>query len=134
MRIARGVAVVAVAAAALTPAGCGSDRTAGVRDVAGRFYTALRDGDGATACGLLAPDTVSELEDSARSDCSEAVLDAAVPAPGRALDARVFGDQAQLRSESDTAFAAEFGDGWRITAAGCEPQGERPYECAVKGD
>ena len=134
MDVPRGLVVAALAVAALGCAGCGSDRDAAARDVGQRFYAALQAGDGEGACRLLAPGTVEELEDSAREGCADAVLEAGVPAPGRTLGATVYGDQGQLRSESDMAFVAQFPEGWRVTAAGCEPQGTRPYDCALKGD
>ena len=33
----------------------------------------------------------------------------------------------------DTVFLLRFPDGWRVSAAGCTPQGEAPYDCEVQG-
>lgn len=41
------------------------------------------------------------------------------------------GGQAQVRTAGDAVFLALSGDRWVVTAAGCEPQGDRPYDCEV---
>ena len=33
----------------------------------------------------------------------------------------------------DTVFLAHFPTGWKITAAGCRPRPQRPYQCEIKG-
>ncbi|MEV7180696.1 hypothetical protein [Kitasatospora sp. NPDC093679] len=45
----------------------------------------------------------------------------------------MFGQQARAVLEGDTVFLSAFPDGWKITAAGCEPRPEMPYRCDVKG-
>ena len=39
-----------------------------------------------------------------------------------------------VRLAGDTVFLAVFPGGWRVTAAGCTPRGDRPYNCTVQGD
>jgi hypothetical protein len=55
------------------------------------------------------------------------------PAEGvRRVD--VHGRQARVRLAGDTLFLARFDAGWKVVAAGCEPQpDEQPYDCMVKG-
>jgi hypothetical protein len=48
--------------------------------------------------------------------------------------ADVFGQWARVVLDSDTVFLASFPGGWRVVAAGCQPQGERPYDCTLRGD
>jgi hypothetical protein len=43
----------------------------------------------------------------------------------------VAGRQAQVRLGGDTVFLARSGDGWVVTAAGCDPRPDRPYDCEV---
>ena len=38
-----------------------------------------------------------------------------------------------VKLAGDTLFLTETSAGWRITAAVCRPQAERPYECEVDG-
>ena len=38
-----------------------------------------------------------------------------------------------MRLDKDTLFLARFDQGWRVTAAGCTPHGDLPYDCTVKG-
>jgi hypothetical protein len=115
--------------------GCASvgERADAAATTAVRLLTAVQDDDGATACAVLAPDTRSELEQSAGTGCAEAILDEDLPAPGAVRKAEVFGQWAQVRLDGDTVFLAVFPDGWRVVAAGCTPRPERPYDCALQG-
>jgi hypothetical protein len=89
--------------------------------------------DTATACDLLAPQTRSELE-SEGGGCAEALPQRDVPEEaGSVREVKVYGKDAVAYLERDTVFLARFDDGWRVTAAGCTPDGERPYDCDVKG-
>lgn len=128
----RGAASCAAALAVLL-GGCAADQVPAARDVAEQFYAAYEAGDGEAACALLAPSTLEELEQSARKACSEAVLSQDVPDVGDATDVQVFGDQAQVRFDGDTAFLARYPAGWRVVAVACEPRPDRPYDCQVKG-
>jgi hypothetical protein len=48
-------------------------------------------------------------------------------------EVQVWGDAAQARVGDDTVFLREKAVGWRISGAGCAPNGDRPYECEVGG-
>lgn len=116
-------------------AGCGSagERGDAAAAVATRMLTAVDGNDGAGACAVLAPETVSELEESAGKPCAEAILDEDLPAPGAVTGAEVYGQWAQVRLASDTVFLATFPGGWRVVAAGCTARQDRPYDCALRG-
>jgi hypothetical protein len=63
-------------------AGCssvGPDTSTSV-SAARRFHEALADNQHAVACGLLAPRTRMELEQSAEASCPKALADAGIPA------------------------------------------------------
>jgi hypothetical protein len=47
----------------------------------------------------------------------------------------VFGHDAIVRFSGDTVFLARFPEGWRVTAAGCQPgpSDQKPYDCTVSG-
>ena len=117
----------------LTMAGCGSSESSAVPEVAQRFYRAVAAGDGAAACALLAPPTVAEVEQTAKAPCRTAILDQEIPAAGEVTRSARYGGQAQVRLRGDTAFLSEFGDGWKVVAAGCTARGEAPYDCKVSG-
>lgn len=119
----------------LVMTGCASvgERAEAATSVALRMLTAVDSGDGATACGTLAPDTLAELEKSAEKPCAEAILDEHLPPPGQPERSRVYGQWAQVRLTVDTVFLAVFPGGWRVVAAGCTPRGERPYDCVLQG-
>lgn len=86
-----------------------------------------------TACGLLAPETLKELED-ADGACSGALPGKLRSVTGPAESTEVYGKDAIVRLATDTIFLARFPDGWRVTAAGCTRQRDgRPYDCKVKG-
>jgi hypothetical protein len=116
---------------ALLLAGCASveQRSDAAETTARRFLQAVADGDGQTACGVLAPQTEAEID----APCAEGIVGEALTAPSDRADSQVYGQRALVRFAEDTVFLAVFPDGWRVVAAGCEPRGERPYDCAVQG-
>lgn len=118
---------------AVSLTGCGGDQDGAVRDAARDFYAALADGDGATACTLLAPATRSSLEQSSSQECPEAVLAEHLPHVGGIDEVSSFGTMAQLKLDGDTVFLARFRSGWRVMAAGCAPQPVGPYDCRIEG-
>ena len=117
---------------ALLLVGCGASGSA-AEDVASRFYAAVETGEGSTACDLLAPETRHKLEQSAGQPCAEALLSEDIPTPGKSVETQRFGNQAQIRFDHDTAFLAEFDDGWRLVAVGCTPRESLPYDCVIAG-
>jgi hypothetical protein len=130
--------VISVAAAALLAAGlvgCGpvGDRQAAASAAAVRLLTAVQQHDGSAACVLLAPATAAELIESAGKSCPEAILDEDLPAPGPVTGTAVYGQWAQVRLTGDTVFLAVVDRGWRVVAAGCSSQGDRPYDCTLQG-
>lgn len=88
--------------------------------------------DPAAACALLAPKTLSELEGSA-GPCPESLPEQHLPPSSGARHAEVYGKDAIVHLQGDTVFLARFQTGWRVTAAGCVPNGDQPYDCVVKG-
>jgi hypothetical protein len=119
---------------ALSVAGCGSvdDRGAAASAVALRMLSAVDTEDGIAACGLLAPDTASELEQSADTPCAQAILDEDLPKPGAVTKAAVYGQWAQVHLSGDTVFLGAFPGGWRVVTAGCTPRGDQPYDCTLQ--
>lgn len=127
----------AAAAGLLVLGGCASvtERESAASRAVQRFEAALHAGQAERACAVLAPGTVAELEDSAKTACPAALSDAGVPAGGAVERVDVYGRQALVVLRHDTLFLSVFPDGWRITAAGCEPRtGGLPYSCEVKGE
>jgi hypothetical protein len=124
---------VLLGAATFAATGCGSDLPTASSNAAARFYQAIEAHDGGAACALLAPQTLHEVEASAQAPCRTAILDEDIPAGGEVTGLRQYGTAAQARMSGDTAFLAEFDDGWKVVAAACTAQGELPYDCKVKG-
>lgn len=124
---------VIVGAVVLMVSSCGSKLPEASSSAADRFYHAIEVHDGAAACGLLAPQTRQEVEQSAQASCSSAILDEGIPAAGSVVELRKYGTEAYARMNGDTAFLAEFDDGWKIVAAACTAQDQMPYDCKVKG-
>lgn len=128
-------AAVPVVLAAVLCAGCGASdqRTTKARSAAETFLTAVSHQQGAQACDLLAPQTRAEVEQSSKASCAKGLLGEDLPGPGPVRRSEVYGRQAQVVTATDTVFLGRFPAGWRVTAAGCTPRGERPYDCQVKG-
>lgn len=119
------------AAATLVLAGCTPAAQADVRVAAQRFQTAVRDHDGQTACALLSDQARSSLEATSARACPDALAALRLPAD-HPTDIQVWGNNAQARLTGGPLFLAEFQAGWKITGAGCRPQTDQPYACAVR--
>ncbi|MFI5519963.1 hypothetical protein [Streptomyces platensis] len=89
------------------------------------------------SCAALAPATREELEETAKSGCGPAISQAIegqeLPASGAVRGLDVYGEQARVVLAEDTVFLAHFPTGWKVTAAGCRPRPQRPYQCEIKG-
>lgn len=111
--------------------GPGADQAAQVAE----SFEQLTSTDAAQACDLLAPGTRIEVEKSAKKSCPEALGDEDLPDPSAVSGVDVFGHDAIVRFSGDTVFLARFPEGWRVTAAGCEPglTDQKPYDCDVSG-
>ena len=125
--------VVAVALTALVSACSGrGDPEEEAAGAAARAFTVAARGDPSAACGLLAPATATEVGQTS-GNCAEGLAEAGLPEGGGLREVQVYGLDAMVRLEQDTVFLARFDDGWRVTAAGCTPRGDGPYECDIKG-
>lgn len=111
--------------------GMGTAQEQRARDAAAEFYRLLGQ-DPESACAVLAPGTRQELE-ATFGPCEESLAAQDLPEASAAQAVEVYGKQAMVTLDADVAFLAHFGDGWRVTAAGCVQVPERPYECSVKG-
>ncbi|MFI9235315.1 hypothetical protein [Streptomyces sp. NPDC053079] len=116
-------------------AACGTlaERRDDALAAADRFERALEAGQQGPLCAALAPGTREEVEESAGRPCEQALDRQELPAAGAVRHVDLYGDQARAVLEHDTLFLARFPAGWMVTAAGCEPRPEQPYQCAVKG-
>jgi hypothetical protein len=117
----------------LAASACGSSQDAPAREAAVQFYSAVADRDGAVACGLLAPETLDEVEQSAQRPCPQGLFDEGVRAVQDPAEVRVFGTMAQVRYGSETVFLTRFRDGWKVMAAGCTPAAAERYDCRIQG-
>jgi hypothetical protein len=122
--------LVMVMAACTACGGLGSAEDSNAASAALAFDHAL--GTPAQACRLLAPGTLSELEDSF-GPCTTSLPRRHLPVASRVVDVDVYGKDAIVRLDRDVVFLARFDDGWRVTAAGCTPNPDRPFTCTVKG-
>ncbi|WP_407840628.1 hypothetical protein ACE1OC_36700 [Streptomyces sp. DSM 116496] len=126
------VALALALAGVLCGCGAPASRVEGATQAALTFERALTGGDYLRACAQLAPQTRQQLEEEEHEQCVSALRDQKPPTAGEAREAEVYGRQALLRIQGDTLFLSQFGDGWKVVAAGCVPQGEKPYRCSLK--
>jgi hypothetical protein len=131
----RTLRLLGLTALAAVLGGCGTlgPDTAGAAGAAEAFHVATAHGDGAAACSRLSVRVADELEQSAGAPCAQAVLSADVPAASQVREVQVWGGRGLVVLDHDVVFVAEFDAGWRVTAAGCSPRKDRPYDCTVKG-
>jgi hypothetical protein len=123
--------VAAVVPLATVLAGCTPAGQMAVRDTAEQFQAAVRGDDDRAACGLLADEARGSLESASTQPCDRALGALGLP-DGAVVSVAVWGDDAQVHLDSGVLFLARYGSGWRITAAGCQPRQDMPYDCAVE--
>jgi hypothetical protein len=110
--------------------GCASASEPDVSTVATAFEDPA--GDPQARCDLLAPATLATFESDSSTSCADAISD--VPLQGGEVSAvEIWGGDAQVKLGGDTLFLTQTDTGWKVTAAGCEPRGEAPYDCEVDG-
>lgn len=125
----------AVGVAALLPvAGCAGQGSADDSSAAAAALRFTHDlaASPSEACGLLAQQTLKELEDS-QGACPSSLPGLDLPRATAVRSTEVYAKDAIVRLDKDTLFLAKFDQGWRVTAAGCTPHGDLPYDCTVKG-
>ncbi|MDQ4110089.1 MAG: hypothetical protein M3306_03160 [Actinomycetota bacterium] len=121
-----------VAAAVVLLGGCGATDDAPA-ERAEHFHQALADGDAAGACDDLAEETRTSLEQQEGKPCDQAITSQDLSADLDRVETEVYGSMAQVRLGDETVFLSRFDDGWRVTAAGCQPtSGDRPHDCALE--
>ena len=114
-------------------AGCTPAAEPQARAAAAAFQGAVDRGDSTAACGLLSQAARENLESASATRCAQALPRLELPT-GSVGDVAVWGDNAQARLGSGVLFLAEFGSGWKVTAAGCTFRSEKlPYACDVEG-
>lgn len=122
---------------ALALAGCGTgDREHDAAAVAERFHAALASGDGQAACDELSEEAASKVEQQDGKPCEQAILTLKIPEGGTAAVRRVEITSAYIGlAEGSADFLDEGPEGWKISAAGCEPtaSSDQPYDCEVEG-
>jgi hypothetical protein len=128
----RAAALVTLLGGAALP-GCASlaPDTPGATEVARAFHAAVDAGDGESACRLLTPAATEELEQDAGAPCPDALLDADLTAGDDVVETHAYGRQAQVVMAGDVVFLTVSGADWLVSAAGCTPRPERPYDCQV---
>ena len=121
----------------LALAGCGTgDRAHDAAAVAERFHAALESGDGQAACHELSEETASKLEQQEKKPCEQAILGLEIPKGGMAAVRRVEITSAYIGlAEGSADFLDEGPEGWKISAASCEPTAsiDQPYDCELEG-
>jgi hypothetical protein len=130
------LAVVGMMAGTTVVTGCsalnpGTDAAA---DTVQRFHDELAAGNTGQACALLAPNAVESVEEGEAGSCPDKLAKLSLPQSATVTESRAYGRSAQVLLQDDTVFLTRSGNEWKITAAGCTPRGERPYDCNVKGD
>lgn len=119
-------------AVVLVTGGCIPAGESAVQAAADSFQVALGAGDDNAACGWLSEEARGNLESASGKPCARALSGLGLPT-GSVRSVEVWGGNAQARLDAGVFFLAEFKAGWRITAAGCQPRQDKPYDCDVEG-
>lgn len=118
---------------ALALAGCGTaDDRRQARLAAQELHADVAARDGAAACARLSPPAVEALEQQAKAPCARAVLELALGS-GRVDRVEVWETEAVVVFEDrGRTFLGRRPDGWKVTAAGCEPEPGGPAKCELE--
>jgi hypothetical protein len=124
-------------AVCLAGAGCGTqDDERSVGTVTDRFYSALRSHAGDRACAQLSTNASKALESSSGRPCAKAITTLKLRGL-RSAHSTVYLDSARAdvagAQPGEAAFLDRTTLGWRISAAGCQPKGDGPYDCELGG-
>jgi hypothetical protein len=128
---------VVIALLALLLAGCGTaDDATQARAVVERFYDAVRQDDGTTACAQLSTAAAGAVASQSGQPCAGAIT--ALQYEGGAVrrtEVYLTSARVQLRS-GESAFLDRGPEGWRISAVACRPlqgsPGKEPMECEAE--
>jgi predicted small lipoprotein YifL len=124
--------VLLICGTAVSLAGCGQKTPGPATRVAEQFVQAVQSKNGRLACSLLTETARSSVTGATDATCPDAIV--GVQDSGSDVhEAQVWGDTAQVRIGSDVLFLRQLDTGWKVSAAGCTPQPEGPYDCDVQG-
>jgi hypothetical protein len=130
------LATVAILASTTVISGCSAlnPGTEAAVNTVQRFHDELAAANTGQACALLAPTTIEGLEEKETGSCPDKLAQLSLPPSGAVTESRAYGRSAQVLLQDDTVFLTRSGNKWKITAAGCTPRGQRPYDCKLKGE
>lgn len=133
-RTARSRALLAGAGLLVLIAACAcSPDTTAVEQRALEFHQLLEEKDLKRACALLQA-TAREKASSQGVACEEGLSSLELPTAGPVVQTHQYGRSASVEFENGTVFLAVTDSGWRVTGAGCVPEEEVPYTCAIGGN
>ncbi len=120
--------------AAVTACGAPQSETRAAEATATGFLEAYQAQDGARACALIAPETRVQVQEQEQKPCEQAVLAVDLPDLGTVDRTEVYSGEGVVVTSQQVLFVSRFHpEGWRVTAAGCTPRGEKPHDCEVQG-
>jgi hypothetical protein len=118
-------------AALATGCGTGADKRK-VRSTVERFFAAVDRREGRAACRRLSEEASSKLESSEKRPCPRAVLGVGLSGSGvTKVEVFITSARADL-ADGEAAFLDKTPGGWKISAAGCKPRGDMPYDCELE--
>jgi hypothetical protein len=113
--------------------GCGTGGAEGEASRAvERLHAAVEARDGQAACSELTEEATDTLEQQEEAPCENAVLELEL-SEGEAATAEVYIRSAMVTlAQGGADFLDETSEGWRVSAAGCEPRPGLPWECELE--
>jgi hypothetical protein len=83
---------------------------------------------------MLQSDTREKTAQEQESTCEDHLRNLQIQEPGTVTRTEIYGRAAFVEFEQDAVFLAAAEGGWKVTAAGCTPNGDAPYTCEVGGN
>ncbi|PPF64032.1 hypothetical protein C5E11_04780 [Clavibacter michiganensis] len=122
-------------AAALALAGCSSLEPDGANaaSVGNAFVEAIAAGNGADACALLNDSARQSVAKQTDEDCADGIRHLDLDLDGTVTSAQIYSRAAFVEVGDSALFLTVGPHDWAIRAAGCVPNGDRPFDCVIDG-
>lgn len=116
--------------ALLSLVGCAPEGS-GAEAAASSFREEIASGNTAVACSMLGQEALEKA--GGETECEEQLESLDLGDSSTPVRTEIYGRNAIVEFDNDAVFLDSSGSGWKISGAGCTPQGEQPYDCEVGG-
>jgi len=93
----------------------------------------MASGDGADACALLNDAARESVMEQTGASCADGIQDLDLDLGGEVTSSQIYSRAAFVEVGDSALFLTVGPHDWVIRAAGCVPNGDRPFDCVIDG-